>query len=341
MATRTSTSTPALTASQKAAAILAAMGRERASRMLKHFKHEELRVLIDAGQTLKNIPQPDLRQLVGEFEHEFSEGVGLLDSADHIRKLVDEELTGEELDAIFGRTRETVLEAQEPTIWRDLETVEIEKLTGFLKTENPQIVAFVCSKLSAKRTAEILASFGRPQRSALIGKILKLGAISPLAQQSIETALTEAFAVKGNAGGGAAEREKVADIISAFEPQAADEILVDLSAIVEEKSVAAVKKLVFRFEDIGSLPQAQRTLLLDALQTDVVTEAVRGASDDLREAVLSALSQRTRRMIEAELAGNAPIRPDAVEGARRAVMARAKKLIAEGQISPEKLDEAA
>lgn len=341
MATRATNGFPALTASQKAAAILAAMGRERAGRMLKHFKHEELRVLIDAGQTLKNIPQPDLRQLVGEFEHEFSEGVGLLDSADHIRKLVDEELTGEELDAIFGRTRETVPDVQETTIWRDLETVETEKLVEFLRVENPQVFAFVCSMLSPKKTSEVLAAFDRAQRSAIIARMLKLGDISPMARQSIENALTEAFAVKGNAAGGTAGREKVADIISEFEPDAADEILVDLSGFVEEKSVAAVRKLVFRFEDIAALSQAQRTLLLDALQTDVVTEAIRGTDDEMKEAVLSALSQRTRRMIEAELGGNAPTRPEAVERARRAIMTRAKQLIAEGQIALETLDEAA
>ena len=49
-----------LDAGQKAAAILVAMGKERASKMLKHFKREELKLLIDAGHTLKNIPQPDL-----------------------------------------------------------------------------------------------------------------------------------------------------------------------------------------------------------------------------------------------------------------------------------------
>ena len=82
-------------------------------------------------------------------------------------------------------------------------------------------------------------------------------------------------------------------------------IFADLSTVIEEKNVDAVKQLVFRFDDIVSLPQPARTLLLDPVQTETVTNALRGADDALREAVLSALSQRTRRTLRRWLRGAA------------------------------------
>ena len=47
----------ALTRAQKAAAILVAMGKPSASRLLKFFKQEELKSLIESARLLRTIPQ--------------------------------------------------------------------------------------------------------------------------------------------------------------------------------------------------------------------------------------------------------------------------------------------
>ncbi|TIU12433.1 MAG: flagellar motor switch protein FliG, partial [Mesorhizobium sp.] len=73
-----------LTRPQKAAAILVAMGKPSASRLLKFFKQEELKALIEGARLLRTIPQTDLERIVAEFEAEFTEGAGLLDSADRL-----------------------------------------------------------------------------------------------------------------------------------------------------------------------------------------------------------------------------------------------------------------
>ncbi len=49
--------TAALTRPQKAAAILVAMGKPTAGRLLKFFKQDELRTLIESARLLKTIPQ--------------------------------------------------------------------------------------------------------------------------------------------------------------------------------------------------------------------------------------------------------------------------------------------
>lgn len=63
-----------LTRPQKAAAILVAMGKPAAGKLLKFFKQEELKSLIDAARLLRTIPQADLEKIVAEFEAEFTEG---------------------------------------------------------------------------------------------------------------------------------------------------------------------------------------------------------------------------------------------------------------------------
>ena len=81
---------PSLSRSQKAAAILVAMGKPAAGRLLKFFKQEELRALMDGAKALRTIPQVELERIVAEFEGEFAEGAGLLDSADTMDTIFSE-----------------------------------------------------------------------------------------------------------------------------------------------------------------------------------------------------------------------------------------------------------
>src|SRR5690606_21963287 len=96
-----------LTRPQKAAAILVAMGKPSASRLLKFFKQEELKSLIEGARMLRTIPQADLERIVAEFEAEFTEGAGLIDSADQMDRILNESLSPEEVRAIMdGRSEE-------------------------------------------------------------------------------------------------------------------------------------------------------------------------------------------------------------------------------------------
>ena len=78
------------------------MGKPSASRLLKFFKQEELKALIEGARLLRTIPQSDLERIVAEFEAEFTEGAGLLDSADKMDTILNESLSPEEMNAIMG-----------------------------------------------------------------------------------------------------------------------------------------------------------------------------------------------------------------------------------------------
>ena len=113
-----------LTRPQKAAAMLVAMGKPSASRLLKFFKQEELRALIDAAKMLRTIPQSELEKIVAEFEAEFTEGAGLLDSADKMETMLNESLSREEMDALMGVEKAAVATDAPPPVWPAVEKLE-------------------------------------------------------------------------------------------------------------------------------------------------------------------------------------------------------------------------
>ncbi len=82
-----------LSQADKAAAVLLAMGKGVAGKLLKYFTQAELQTIIASAQTLRTIPPDELTELVNEFEDLFTEGTGLMDNAKAIEGILEEGLT--------------------------------------------------------------------------------------------------------------------------------------------------------------------------------------------------------------------------------------------------------
>lgn len=89
-----------LSQADKAAAVLLAMGKGVAGKLLKFFTQHELQMIISSAQTLRVIPPDELAQIVAEFEDLFTEGTGLMDNAKAIESILEEGLTPEEVDSL-------------------------------------------------------------------------------------------------------------------------------------------------------------------------------------------------------------------------------------------------
>ena len=322
-----------LTKPQRAAAVLVAMGKSRASQLLKFFKSEELRVMIDAAHTLKNIPQPDLEELVKEFESEFTVGVGLMDSADAMDKILSEALTDEEMYALTGMSAEPVEQEPEQTVWDLLPKVDIDELNAFFAGESPQLCAVVLSRLNSRTAASIIERLDPALRKATVARLLSSKPVPETVIKTIEKRLDEAFNLsEDTAGGGAGEGvSRLADILNEMKKDVSDDLLSQLTPVIGEKKVEGVKSRIFRFEDISTLSKEARTLLCDGLSSEVLTLALRGITDDLKETILSSISQRTRRMIESEL-GAGGAKAAEIEQARKSIAALALRMASEGKI---------
>ena len=82
-----------LSQTEKAAAVLLAMGKSVAGKLLKFFTQSELQAIIAAAQSLRAIPPHELEALVNEFEDLFTEGAGLMDNAKAMESILEEGLT--------------------------------------------------------------------------------------------------------------------------------------------------------------------------------------------------------------------------------------------------------
>ncbi|PSJ63320.1 flagellar motor switch protein FliG [Kumtagia ephedrae] len=319
-----------LTRAQKAAAILVAMGKPSASRLLKFFKQEELKALIEGARLLKTIPQGELERIVAEFEAEFMEGAGQLDSADQIDDILNDTLSPEEVQAIMGQGKTAA--NQPPPVWSELDKLEPARIAAFLAGEHSQTSALILSKVAPGTAANALLALDKPLRGEVVKRMMSISNIPEAATRLIETQLRSRVLGESNVKDTSAGQSRVANLLNEMDKPQLDEVMQDLEA-AGTPDLEAVRARLFSFEDIPLLAQRARVTLFDGLSTELVTLCLRQAPPHLAEAVLSAIGARSRRMIEAELSqGPEGIQTADILRARKTVAATALRLSRDGVI---------
>jgi flagellar motor switch protein FliG len=318
-----------LTRPQKAAAILVAMGKPSASRLLKFFKQEELKALIEGARLLRTIPQADLERIVAEFEAEFTEGAGLLDSADKMDTILNESLSAEEMNALMGGKKPEVA-AGAPPIWPELEKLDPSRLGTFLSRDHAQTAAMVLSKLSPAAAAKVLLTLENPQRNVIIARMVTLTNVPETATRIVENQLRTHVLAETSSKDNAAGQARVASMLNEMDKSELEEVMRDMesSGIPD---LAAIKARLFAFEDVLLLDQKARVALFDGLSSELVTVALRGAEPQVVEAALSSIGARSRRMIESELGqGSQNVQQKDILQARKEIAATAIRMAREG-----------
>src|SRR6218665_398201 len=170
-------STKPLSQADKAAAVLLAMGKGVAGKLLKYFTQAELQTIIASAQTLRTIPPDELAELVSEFEDLFTEGAGLMDNAKAIESILEEGLTPEEVDGLLGRR--TAFQAYEASIWDRLQDAEPGFVGKFLLREHPQTIAYILSMLPSSFGAKVLLTIPEEQRADIMNRTVNMKEVSP------------------------------------------------------------------------------------------------------------------------------------------------------------------
>jgi len=321
-----------LSRSQKAAAILVAMGKQSAGRLLKFFKQEELKALIEAARTLKTIPQSELEKIVAEFESEFAEGAGLLDSADTMTSIIHETLSPEEINAIMEGSKAAVQAEVAQPIWPQLEKLAPERLASLLENEHPQTIAMILANLAPSASAGAVVHLPKSVRGEAVKRMIALGTIADKAKSIVENQLRARLDAEANVKDISAGQARVATMLNELDKTVLDEVMEDVEA-AGAPDIETLRSKLFSFEDVVHLSQKSRVALFDSLPTELITVALHGVAPELAEAALSAIGARSRRMIESELK-DATVSPpaDEIARARKTIASNAIRLAGEGLV---------
>ncbi|WP_256378834.1 MULTISPECIES: flagellar motor switch protein FliG [unclassified Brucella] len=287
-----------MTGPQKAAAILVAIGRPAAARLLKHFNAEDLRKLAGHARTLEPISPLDFEQLVKQFEDLFAEGAPVSEAAQRFEGLLRDTLPQEEVDAVLEDRVQPQL-VQE-SVWIQVARLPTESLQAYLGNQHPQIIAYIVSRLPSDLAARLFVALPPQLRNAVVQRSLHIGNVAPAAAELLEDVLRRDLLGRSDAGPLKAHHGQIANIFNQLDRSEMEELMASLQDLNRD-DLNRIKAKLFTFEDIERLSQRARLLLFDEVQTEQIATALREADPKLQELVLSSLSARGRRMVESEL----------------------------------------
>lgn len=319
-----------LSGQQKVAALLVAMGKPAAAKILKHFSPEDLRRLSGQAHTLPSISLSDFDILVREFEDAFAEGVSFSQAGERFDNLVMETLPEDEAAQILDPNITPALPTE--SLWEIMGKMTPEELQDRLALEHPQVVAYIISRLPSDLAAKLLLAQTMAARGDIIRRSLHLRTVLPVVDEILDQALRPVFSQQNQASEQSHYGE-VATILNQLDKSDIDEMLASLDGL-DPEDLENIKSKLFVFEDLPRLSARARLLLFDDIPSDVIITALRGANRNMTEVILSSLSQRSRRMVEAELSSpNEMLTQSDITKARRSIAQNAIRLANDGKIT--------
>jgi flagellar motor switch protein FliG len=316
-----------LTGREKVAALLLAMGKPLAARILKHFDEEEIRLLAKSAAELGTVPRRVLDDVVEQFTATLAVGGDLRGSIGEAEQLLTGVVPQDQLNDIMSDVRGD----HTRSVWPRLAQMSEILVAQYLQKEHPQVAAFVLSKAAPPLAAAVLETLSSDLRNELMRRMLTMKHVLDLPTRLLEAALSDELLRKAARNSGQDIHARIADIINRMKREHMDEVFEVLNEF-RPKEAEKVKALLFTFDDLIKLTPDAVMRVFETVPPERVILALNGADPKLSELILGSLGARNRRMIEQELLAGGKAAAKDILKARRAIADQVLQMAERGLI---------
>ena len=318
----------ALRPEEKAAALVVAVGSTAASQMLAHLSEDEVEVLATEVAKIGKL-RPETIDVVFQevYASARSEEVLAAGGVDYARDVLTQWSSTQGPEMI-----ERMLNDLDSVPFGFVRQVEPAQLGELLAGEHPQTVALVLAHQPAAYAATVLQGFNEEFQAQVAVRVGKMGRISGDVVNSIEENL------KGRLGpvqkqeatvrGGVKELANVLNNSDRATERAVLERLREIDLELAEE----VRALMFVFDDIVTLDDRSIQRVLQDVNTQELALAMKGANDELTDAIMRNMSARAKESLLEEIDLLGPVRRADVDVARTKVIAAVRLLEEMGEI---------
>lgn len=250
---------------------------------------------------------------------------------DYARKLLISAFGPEQATKMFDRLMKTL--GNEVANFDALQKADPQQLAKFIHNEHPQTIALVLSHLNPSQGAGLLLSLPAELRGDVALRMANLDQISPEIISKIALIIGQKMKALGEVSresyGGV---RAVAEMFNRLDSNSSKEILETIQE-TDPMLVETIRHLMFVFEDLLLIDQAGIKEVLSKVDRKLLTIALKGTSDQLRNHFTGAMSQRGAEMLKEDMDALGPIKIKEVEAAQQQIIAVARQLESEGTIN--------
>jgi flagellar motor switch protein FliG len=238
-----------------------------------------------------------------------------------------------------GRTLESVRQQIEALPFGFLQKVDNQNLLTFLMDEHPQTIALIVSHLKPAQAAEIIKGLPPDRQLGVIRRVATMGQTNPEMIREVEKGLqhrmSSVMSQQFEKAGGV---ETVAEILN-ISDRATERSLLENLAQETPELVEEIRRLMFVFEDITKLSNKDVQSLLKNVDKSQLAMALKGASESLKEKILSNMTSQASEVLKEEMEYLGAVKLSAVEQVQQQIVDIVRRLEDMGEISTSSGDE--
>lgn len=314
---------------QDAAIFLMSLGEEEAAEVFKHFSPKEVQRLGEAIARMRAVPKEKVASVIERFTREAqSQSLLVSDTDNYVRSVLKRALGDDKAALLIDR----ILQGGDVSGIESLKWMDPISVAELLRNEHPQILAAILVHLDQDHAANILKQFSERTRNEVVLRIATLEGIQPTALKDLNEALYQVLAggdkIRKSSLGGIKTAAEIINLLgTSLEASVID-------AIREQDPDLAQKIMdkMFTFEDLLKLDNKSLQMVLKEVSSDQLVVALKGASQELRDKILSNMSSRAAEALKEDLESRGPVRLSEVEAQQKEILKIVRRLADEGQI---------
>jgi flagellar motor switch protein FliG len=317
-----------ISGSQKAAILMMALGEEHCTRLFGLMHEDEIKEISTAMAQLGPVKAQAVEKLCKDFTQAMGQSANLIGSFESTERLLQKTLPRDRAAQILEEIRGPAGR----TMWDKLGNVNEAVLANYLKNEYPQTVAVVLSKVKPDHAARVLALLPENFALEVVMRMLRMESVQRDVLDNVERTLRSEFMSNLARSTRRDAYEMMAEIFNNLDRQSEARFITALEERSRD-SAERIKSLMFTFKDLERLSSAAVQVLMRQVEKDKLPLALKGASVAIRDLFLSSMSERAAKMLRDDIAALGPVKLRDVDDAQAGIVAMAKELAAQGQIT--------
>ena len=314
---------------QKAAILMIALGPEKASKLFKHLKEDEIEALTLEIANTKSVSQQVKDDVLDEFyelclaqQYIAEGGIG------YAKELLENALGSDRATEVIGRLTSSL----QVRPFEFIRKTDPATLLNFIQDEHPQTIALILSYLPSSQSAQIISALPPEKQADVAKRIAMMDRTSPDVIQEVEAVLEKKVASLVNqdfslAGG----VDSIVEILNSVD-RATEKHILETLEIEEPELADEIRKKMFVFEDILLLDDKSIQRVLREVDNSELAIAMKAANEQVQEAIFNNLSKRLAVMIKEDMEYMGPVRMKDVEEAQQKIVNIIRKLEDSGEI---------
>ena len=314
---------------QKAAAVVVALGTEKASKLYKYLSTDEVETLTLEVAKLGHLQAEETEQILDDFYKNCLTQKVVTDGGVEYARAVLEKAYGEDMADELLRKMSRFLKNR---TFDFLSKVDTKNLFNILQNERAQTIAIVLSHLESDKAADLLAELPDQKRIQVVRSIAKMDGASPEAIKVVEAQIRNRFdniLTSDNVRIGGIDY--VADVMNHMD-RSNEKFIFDEIGKRDAELAEDIRKRMFVFEDILGMDNRSIQRFIRDCDTRDLVYALKGANEEIRACFFSNMSQRMAESVQSDLEITNNVRLRDVEEAQSRMVGIIRRLDEAGEI---------